>query len=210
MTNSDTTLKEYWIIFVLSVFSITLISISISTAVAYSDQRKTDTPLSTLDESAAAKWSSLLQRKPYPYISPLPPEERTILDGTYTKFDTKKQPQVPCRRCPDYVPEGGIWKLQFDKGVFRIFHVNSGWKSIGSFQVKGNRLSLFNDPVCHELTGVYAWTLKDNQLTLKVIKDACKIRLRAKNLTKQSWLSCSPPNREAAISGHWPEPPSCQ
>jgi hypothetical protein len=57
---------------------------------------------------------------------------RTALDGTYTKLDPKKAPPVPCRRCPDYVPQGGIWKLNLDKGIFRIFHESTGWRSIGS------------------------------------------------------------------------------
>jgi len=160
-------------------------------------------------DSMSPEWSALLQRGPYGF-KPLPPEERSVLDGTYTKVDPKEDLRVPCRRCPDYAPEGGLWKLQFDRGVFRVFHASSSWKSIGSFAVEGDRLSLFNDPVCHELTGVYTWTLQDNQLILKVVEDDCAIRLRAANLTKQPWLSCRPPNTEAAITGHWPAPPGCQ
>jgi hypothetical protein len=155
------------------------------------------------------EWSAFLQRMPYGF-KPLPPEERSALDGTYTKVDPKEDPRVPCRRCPDYAPEGGLWTLQFDRGVFRIFHASSGWKSIGSFVVAADRLSLFNDPVCHELTGIYTWTLQDNHLVLKVVEDECAIRLRATNLAKQPWLSCRPPNTEAAITGHWPAPPGCQ
>lgn len=164
----------------------------------------------SIAEPAPAEWSSLLQRKPFPHQSPLPPEKPTVLDGTYTKIDPKQHPQVPCRRCPDYVPEGGIWKLQFDKGVFRIFHVVSGWKSIGSYHVENTLVSFFNDPVCPEVNGVYNWTLEDNRLVLKEVSDECNIRLRAKNLTKQPWLSCSPPHTEAPITGHWPEPPGCR
>jgi hypothetical protein len=139
----------------------------------------------------------------------LPPRNRTDIDGVYTKRDLKKTPQVPCRRCPDYVPEGGIWKLQFDRGVFRIFHTVSGWKSIGSFHLANNHLFIYNDPVCHEVIGRYAWVLQENHLVLNVIEDACKIHLRAKNLTKQPWQSCTPPDTEAAVSGHWPIPPGC-
>jgi hypothetical protein len=172
-------------------------------------QGKGKTQINAPQDSSSSQWSSLLERKPYPY-QPLPPEERTILDGTYTKIDPKKQPQVPCRRCPDYAPQGGLWKLQFDKGIFRIYHAVSNWKSIGSYQVEGNRLSFFNDPVCHEITGVYAWTLQDNQLILEMIEDECAIHLRAKNLSNQPWHSCKPPNTEAAITGHWLEPPGCR
>lgn len=160
-------------------------------------------------DSMSPEWTGLLQRMPYGFKT-LPPAERSPIDGTYTKVDPKEDPRVPCRRCPDYAPEGGLWKLQWDRGVFRILHVSSGWKSIGSFVVDANRLSLFNDPVCHEITGLYTWTLEDNQLVLRVVGDECAILLRAMNLTKQPWLSCRPPNREAAVTGHWPEPPGCQ
>jgi hypothetical protein len=159
--------------------------------------------------SSSPEWSALVNRSPYPF-KPLAPAERSIVDGTYTKVDPKNEPPVACRRCPDYAPEGGLWKLQLDKGVFRIFHAPSRWKSIGSFKMEGDRLSLFNDPVCHETVGLYTWTFKDNQLFLEEMADDCAIRLRATNLTKQPWLSCRPPSAEAAVSGHWLEPSGCQ
>jgi hypothetical protein len=178
------------------------------------EQRPGQTPLASspvcTEETPAEKWAVLLQRQPFPYTKELPALERTPLDGTYTKVDPKKEPQVPCRRCPDYAPEGGIWKIQFDKGVFRIIHLSSGWKSIASFVLEGDRLSLFNDPVCHEMTGTYAWRAEGGQIVFRAIEDECAIRLRAMNLTKQPWLSCRPPNTEAATTGHWPEPPGCQ
>jgi len=177
-------------------------------------QRPPQTPLASSpvcsEETPAEKWSALLQRQPFPYRRELPAPERTSMDGTYTKLDPKKDPQVPCRRCPDYAPEGGIWKIQFDKGTFRIIHMSSGWKSIASFTLEGDRLLLFNDPVCHETTGIYAWKAEEGQIVFRAIEDECAIRLRALNLTKQPWLSCRPPNTEAATTGHWPEPPGCQ
>ncbi len=177
-------------------------------------QRPAQAPLSSTpmcsEETPAEKWSALLQRQPFPYRRELPAPERTPLDGTYTKVDPKKEPQVPCRRCPDYAPEGGIWKIQFDKGVFRIIHLSSGWKSIASFTLEGDRLLLFNDPVCHETTGIYVWKVEERQIVFTTIEDECAIRLRALNLTKQPWLSCRPPNTEAATTGHWPEPHGCQ
>jgi hypothetical protein len=154
-------------------------------------------------------WAELFQRTPYPYTLPLPPAEATPLDGTYTKFETKETPPVPCRRCPDYAPEGGIWKVNFSKGVFRIFHTVTGWKDMGSFVLSGDQLTLANDPVCHEVVGVYRWKLEDGKLILTVIEDKCAIGLRAMNLTKLPWLSCQPPNREAAITDHWPKPTGC-
>ncbi len=154
-------------------------------------------------------WQELFQRTPYPYTLPLPPPEATHIDGTYTKFEPKETPPVPCRRCPDYAPEGGIWKMNFSKGVFRIFHTVTGWKDMGSFILSGDQLTLANDPVCHEVIGVYRWKLEEGKLILSLVEDNCAIGLRAMNLTKLPWLSCQPPNREAAITDHWPKPAGC-
>ena len=151
----------------------------------------------------------MLQKTPFPHTAPLPPDVPTVLDATYAKFDPKKKPPVPCRRCPDYVPEGGIWKLNFNSGVYRIFHDFTGWRSIGSFVVDGNRVRLFNDPTCMEVTGAYIWKLKDGRLILQVIEDDCAIGMRAKNLTMLPWMSCQPPSMEAGYSGHWNAPPGC-
>jgi hypothetical protein len=159
--------------------------------------------------STSVIWTELLQKTPFPHTSPLPPQVPTVLDGTYTKFDPKKTPPVPCRRCPDYAPQGGIWKLNLNKGIFRIFHEFTGWRSIGSFVVYENRVQLFNDPTCLEVTGSYTWTLKEGRLGLQVVEDKCAISLRAKNLTKLLWMSCQPPSMEAGFSGHWDKPPGC-
>ena len=159
--------------------------------------------------STSVIWNELLQKTPFPHTAPLPPQVPTVLDGTYTKFDPKKTPPVPCRRCPDYVPEGGIWKLHLSKGVFRIFHEFTGWRSIGSFVVEKNRVQLFNDPTCMEVTGSYIWTLETGRLMMQVIEDECAIGLRAKNLMKLPWMSCQPPSMEAGFSGHWDKPPGC-
>jgi hypothetical protein len=154
-------------------------------------------------------WSGLLQGTPYPYAIPLAPEESTAIDGTYTKFELKDTPPIPCRRCPDYAPEGGIWKINFNKGVFRIMHTVTGWKSIGTFILSGDQLVLANDPTCQEVIGVYAWRFEKGALVLKVIADHCAIELRGKNLAGLPWLSCQPPNAEAATTGHWLKPAGC-
>jgi hypothetical protein len=157
----------------------------------------------------ADAWSTLLRHIPYPYSTPLPPAVRTALDGTYTKIELKEGTPVPCKRCPDYAPEGGLWKLNLDKGVFRILYTHNDWRSLASFTVSGDRLTLFNDPNCPQVVGTYTWKLEDGELTLKVVEDECAIRLRAMNLTHVPWLSCHPPTTEAAISDHWPKPAGC-
>ncbi len=154
-------------------------------------------------------WTELLQKTPYPHTAPLPPQRPTVLDGFYTKFDPKETPPVPCRRCPDYVPEGGIWKLNFDKGIYRIFHEFTGWRSIGSFVVDGNRVQLFNDPTCMEAVGTYIWTVDAGALILQVIEDECAIRMRAKNLTQLPWTLCPLSPMKAGTGTRRNKPPGC-
>lgn len=156
-----------------------------------------------------AQWAELLQRMPFPYVIPLPEPQRSELDGAYAKVVSPKAERVHCLRCPDYAPEGGLWKLNLDRGVFRIFHPESGWRSIATAIVAGDRLVLANDPTCIEEIGVYKWRLEKEQLILEVIDDPCAIRLRAANLTRQPWLSCRPPDIEAAVTEHWPKPEGC-
>ena len=162
-------------------------------------------------------WAAALNKAPFPYLLPLPEPRRTPLDGTYTKVELKETPLVHCLRCPDYAPEGGIWKLNLDRGVFRVFHEATGWQSIGSFVVTRDRwtsgapdqLLLFNDPTCPDAIGLYAWHFEEGSLVLDVLDDTCAIHLRAMNLTGLPWLSCLPPNLEAGITDHWPKPPGC-
>jgi len=167
-------------------------------------------PASGQSTSTSIIWSELLQKTPFPHTAPLPARVRTALDGTYTKLDPKKAPPVPCRRCPDHVPQGGIWKLNVDKDIFRIFHESTGWRSIASFVVDGNRVQVCKEPCCIEVKGFYRWTLAQGHLNLQVVENKCAIRQRAKNLTKLPWLSCQPPSMEAGSSGHWDKPPGCE
>jgi hypothetical protein len=159
--------------------------------------------------AAQAIWAGLLERQPYPYLIPLPESKRTEIDGTYTKLVLDQAERVHCLRCPDYAPGAGIWKLSFDQGVFRIFHSESRWKSIGTYIVAGDRLLLANDPTCIDELGLYSWKLNEGRLVFEVIDDPCAIRLRAMNLTQMSWDSCRPPNIEAAVTEHWHKPQGC-
>ena len=165
------------------------------------------TPTQTAEPANA--WAALLARTPFPYASPLPPAELSSLDGSYTKIDPEKSTPVPCIRCPDYLPEGGIWKLSFERGVYRLYHPITGWRAIASFTVSGDQLLLFNDPNCPDVVGRYTWRLAAGVLTLAAVDDPCSIGLRADNLGMQPWLACRPPNAEAAISDHWDRPAGC-
>jgi hypothetical protein len=164
---------------------------------------------SPADATPTDVWSGLFQKTPYPYHTPLPPPTQTPLDGTYTKFELKEGTPVPCKRCPDYAPEGGIWKLNFDRGIFRVFHEVTGWRSLGSYSILGDQLVLVNDPYCPDVVGTYTWQLQAGELILKEVEDECAIRLRAMNLTQLPWRSCRPPSGEAGVTDHWPKPPGC-
>jgi hypothetical protein len=134
-------------------------------------------------------WSRLLEQKAYPYTTPLPPEDPTVIDGTYSKFDPREGTRPFCRRCMPYPAEGGKWLLQLDKGTYRILSLRSlnGWHSLGSFTVSRQRLHLFNDPNCLEDVGSYEWTLEGGQLSLEVIDDPCALRWRGITFTNYLW-----------------------
>jgi hypothetical protein len=150
-------------------------------------------------------WSGLLARQPFPYRVPLPEPRPAEFDGSYVKHVTSSAEPVHCLRCPDYAPEGGTWRMRFDRGVFRILHLASGWKSIATAIAAGDRLLLANDPVCIDAIGLYRWKLDEGRLVLEVIDDPCAIRLRAANLGGQAWQPCRPSNVQAEEVGHRPE-----
>jgi len=199
------------------IITIAIVFLTIVYSPCASETPKIAPHISGTTTASSTPWLELQQRVPYPFTIQLPKPIRTILDGTYTKFELKETPPVHCRRCPDYALEGGIWKLSLDKGVFRIFHEVTGWRSLGSFFVskdgysdtESGQFALANDPTCQEVIGVYTWKLEEGKLIFKVIDDHCAIRLRAMNLTNLPWFSCQPPSIEAAITDHWPKPQGC-
>lgn len=154
-------------------------------------------------------WFGLLQRTPYPYTTPLLSAVPTALDGAYTKFDPRPGKRAPCRRCPPYPPEGGIWRLSLNKGIFRVYHNGTGWGTLGSFAVSGDRIEFFNDPHCFQDVGIYTWELQDGKLLLEAVRDDCGVDLRLRSFTEYPWGSCQPPSTEAAITNHWPSPAGC-
>ncbi|MGE5141354.1 MAG: hypothetical protein ACM3JD_17945, partial [Rudaea sp.] len=168
--------------------------------------------------------STTIEVPPFPYSQPLPPQERTEVDGLYVRYVPLDGTPTPCKRCAGYRLEGGLWSLYLDRGVFKVFQRESEFEAVGSYTVSGNRLTLYNDPYCEEdlrMVGTYTWTGDGNSLTLQSVDDACSIGLRAKNLALSTWTrapadageraaSCQPPNREAAVSDHWKKPIYCR
>ena len=78
------------------------------------------TPPTTV--APAGIWENLLLATPFPLGNPLPAAEASPLDGIYAKVDPSPPQWWTCYRCADYRPMGGIWRLQFDKGVLRIYY----------------------------------------------------------------------------------------
>lgn len=175
----------------------------------FAEGDKQDKDLPRKAGTSKNKWDELLKREPYPHTIPLLDKQKTVLDGTYIKKAKKEGKIVSCRRCPDWLPYPGIWKLNLNKGAYRIYHEATGWTSIGTYILAGNRIVLANDPCCIEGIGVYSWRFEEGKLKLKVIDDECAIKLRALNLGEVPWNSCQPPNAEAAITGHWQKPQDC-
>jgi hypothetical protein len=145
---------------------------------------------SSVQASPTNVWSDLLELTPIPYASPLPKSASSGLDGTYALFDPAPPQWWSCLRCADYRPAGGVWRVQFDKGVMRIYYEVTGWISLASYTVSGNRMYIFNDPYCKESTGEYEWKLSGGILALNEIEDPCSFGLRGENLSRQAWSAC--------------------
>jgi hypothetical protein len=177
---------------------------------------RTSSPVSSAKVSPTNVWLGLQERTPYPYTRPLPDSASAPIDGIFTKLDDSWPQWWMCRRCADYRPAGGIWKLRFDRGVMRIHYNVTEWASLASYEVSGDRLYIFNDPYCPEAVGEYRWALEDKwglaarSLDLEVISDSCSFGLRAENLGAQAWGSCSLPNEMTGASDHWHTPPGCE
>jgi hypothetical protein len=165
--------------------------------------------ISLADDDVNDKWKTLFQREPFVYTVPVV-ATASPLDGTYVKKAKKEDDIVPCRRCPDWLPNPGIWRLNIKQGAYRIINTTTGWKSLGTYIVSGDRILFANDPACIHGLGVYRWRRQNGRLTFELIDDPCAIKLRAKNLTEVSWHSCQPPNMEAAVTEHRPKPAGCR
>jgi len=159
---------------------------------------------------AVDRWQEIRGWMPYPHTTPLPPAATTVLDGVYVRFDPRQEERPPCRRCPPYPPEGGVWKLQLEQGVFRVYHPATGWRTLGSFAVDGDQITFFNDPQCHLAIGRFTWQRNEEGVHFSLLADDCESGTRSRNFTAQTWQSCQPPNHEAAVTGHWRTPEGCE
>lgn len=136
-------------------------------------------------------WIALMEVTPLPHGGPLPATEASPLDGTYAYFNPAPPQWWSCLRCADYRPAGGAWRLGFEHGVMRIYYEVTGWHSLASYRVDGERLYLYNDPYCKEEVGEYRWESVDGALSLQLIEDPCSFGLRGQNLSAATWQSCA-------------------
>ncbi|RIK53357.1 MAG: hypothetical protein DCC59_07350 [Chloroflexi bacterium] len=158
---------------------------------ACSSLDETATSAASPSPTSTSVWTALLEATPFAYLTPLPEPVQSAIDGLYVKLDQSRPQWWKCLRCADYRPAGGLWRLQFDKGVMRVFYDVTGWRSIASYSVDGDRIRIFNDPYCPEYVGEYRWSVSGEGLNLEVVNDPCAFDLRAKNLGRQSWNSCA-------------------
>ena len=126
--------------------------------------------------------------EPYPFSTPVPPLVPTAIDGSYDRAPTENYPDRPgCTRCQPYPLDAGRSILTFDRGRFRLEQQQPRYQSGGHYVVAGTHVTLFNDPECTAVRGVYRWAVDDGRLTLTVLFDPCAFGQRARDLTDRVW-----------------------
>lgn len=187
----------------LSTLGLAWLAVRVSTGQAASLSAFADRPTST------PLWAGLLDATPVPFAAPLPPSTFTPLDDAYARRIDSPPQWWSCLRCADYRPSGGTWRILFDRGVLRIVYDVTRWRTLASYEVNGDQLRIFNDPVCPWEDGFYQPEKHGGRLALRLVEDTCAFGLRAENLTAGDWLSCSPPDLRAAVSDAWTRPAGC-
>lgn len=174
---------------------------------------KNPAPPATATPTSLSEWDTFVAESlPVAYHTPLPNPVAAPFDGVYAKLIEAPPQWWGCLRCADYRPSGGIWMLQFERGVMRIFYEVTGWRSVASYTFSSDgRLSIFNDPYCPDDVGEYRWDESNGELKLELVNDACAFDLRAESLTGQTWRTCSASSLTGEGAAPWPgcsRPPS--
>jgi hypothetical protein len=137
----------------------------------------------------------------------------TGLDGRWTRTPDDPLATTLALSGPTYTIDGAL-----------------GFAGSGRAERDGDDLVLNEDAACPDAAGRYAIELGDvdragllpehraQTMTLTLVSDGCLARAAA--LEGATWVLrasgrdgvhgiCDPPNEEAAITGHWPEPSGC-
>jgi hypothetical protein len=152
---------------------------------------------------------------PYPFMSPTPPPTSSALDGTYLRAITLQQVGgarigLPnrCLRCPPFRIDAGISTLIFTRGAYYLHHHLSGFRTMGSFVVDGDRVTLFNDANCPQKPGIYEFEITAHGLRLRVVEDDCPYAgERAGDLMVTIWTRI--PACVRRIQNLWPGEVAC-
>jgi hypothetical protein len=152
---------------------------------------------------------------PYPFMSPTPPPEPTSIDGTYLRTLTlgemggaRRALPYRCLRCPPYRITPGVNTLVLFRGAYYLHHQLSGFRTMGSFVVDGDRLTLFNDANCPQTVGTYDIEVSSHGIRFDVVEDGCSFsNERALDLEYRPWTRVSACVRR--IQDLWPGAVAC-
>jgi hypothetical protein len=152
---------------------------------------------------------------PYPFMSPTPPPEPSVLDGTYLRTLTLRDVggariglPYRCLRCPPFRIDAGGTTLIFTRGAYYLHHQLSGFRTMGSFVIQGDRVTLFNDANCPQTPGIYAFEVTAHGLRFRVVEDDCPFSgERSFDLMVRPWTRVSACVRR--IANLWPGEVAC-
>lgn len=152
---------------------------------------------------------------PYPFMSPTPAPTPTEVDGTYLRVMTLAEVGGPrvgipyrCLRCPPFRIDPGVSTLVLYRGAYYIHHHLSGFRTMGSFVIEGDRMTLFNDANCPQTPGTYEFERHGRRLTFRVIEDDCPFSgERALDLEARTWSRVAACTRR--IQNLWPGEVAC-
>jgi hypothetical protein len=154
---------------------------------------------------------------PYPYTErPVPPEDATAVDGAYLRIipledlgPPKLALPLQCLRCIPFRVAPGVSTLILYHGRYFLHQHLSDFRALGFFDVRGRRITFFDDPNCPTSEGVYRWERSGRGLSLEVIHDPCPFdQLRAVNLTTSAWTAFD--HCIFRFVGLWPGQLGCQ
>jgi len=152
---------------------------------------------------------------PYPFMSPTPSPAPSVLDGTYLRTISLREVggaryglPVRCIRCPPYRIDAGVSTLVFVNGAYYVHHQISGFKTMGSFVIDGDEITLFNDANCPQTPGTYRFEQTAHGLRFTRIEDDCPYSgERADDLEYMTWTRV--PACVSRIVDLWPGEVAC-